>query len=173
MHTPEHCRRQRKRKQPTTRHGTGLTEVELPEGAAPDLLPELELPPDHLLHPASQTSATLHPPPELPTDRSSARAPAPSTPRSQPRASSSPADRPHCPGTAGLDRTAPKATAEPTSPRAEWRRGNRRRRNARVESTSRRGRRRSRSRGEGRPASGPGDSRGRDPGRGGSSSGLN
>nr|CAB3487637.1 unnamed protein product [Digitaria exilis] len=70
---PEHTRRQ---KETQTTSDPGLTEVELPEGSAPDLLPELELPPDHLLHPGSQTrKLALHTHHQLPTDRAPARAP--------------------------------------------------------------------------------------------------
>jgi len=84
-------------------------EVELPEGSATDLLPELELPPDHLLHPGSQTrELSLRPPPTPHRHRS---APDPShVPQAAPRT-----DRIAPAPLASIGRN-PKATAEPPEP---------------------------------------------------------
>jgi hypothetical protein len=95
MNTPNYTRSKR-----STNQGpiTGRTEVELPKWSAPDLLPKLELAPNYVLHPGSQTrdapyatTTTNSPPTELarapyltPSDPSQAPQTAPQTDRIAP-----------------------------------------------------------------------------------------
>jgi hypothetical protein len=90
------------RRNPQTRVGQGpgetLTEIELPERSAPDLLPKLKLPSDHVLH---------------------SRNPAPhDSPGQQPprRSSLSDGERSHCPSAARFEPGAPGNKGFPGSP---------------------------------------------------------